>query len=274
MATADTDPGTRDGRIPLADGRSLSWRSTGPADAPVLLWLHGNTGSARTAPVADRVAHPVRVLSYDRPGFGTSTAHPDRDLLSDAADVQALLEHLDIARVRLLAFSGGAAVAFGVAARLGPPVVQHVGIVSGATWPTTPPPPLAALQGAAEALRADPAAAVERLGVEAPRLDQQVLADPALRAELLDGVNDAITAGTEGWVRDALLVRSPWPVTPEQVEVPVSWWHGEQDVAVPLLAAQAAVSALPHAVLHRLTGSGHIGWMHGRGDIVQALVSA
>ena len=270
MATAGTDSTTRDGRASSTGGRSLSWRSTGPTDAPVLLWLHGNTGSARTAPVVDS----VRVLSYDRPGFGTSTPHPDRDLLSDVADVQVLLEKLDVARVRLLAFSGGAAVAFAAAAHLGPEVVPHVGIVSGATWPTTPPPPVEALQGAAEALRADPAAAVDRLGVEAPRLDREVLADPSLRAELLDGVVDALAGGTEGWVRDALLVRSPWPVAPAQVGVPVSWWHGEHDVAVPLVAAEAAVSALPHGVLHRLPEAGHIGWMHDRDAIVQALVGA
>ena len=274
MATAGIDSTTGDGRVTLADGRSLSWRSTGPTDAPVVLWLHGNTGSARTAPAADQLAHPVRVLSYDRPGFGTSSPHPDRDLLSDAADVQALLADLGIDRVRLLAFSGGAAVAFAVAVRLGAEVVSRVGIVSGATWPTTPPPPVEALRGAAQALRADPAAAVGRLGVQAPRLDREVLADPSLRAELLDGVVDAVAAGTGGWVRDALLVRSPWPVTPAQVGAPVSWWHGEQDVAVALVAAEAAVSALPLAVLHRLPEAGHIGWMHDRGAIVQALMSA
>src|SRR3954466_12544163 len=52
--------------------------------------------------------------------------------------------------------------------------------VSGATWPTAPVPSLEALRTAAAALRADPAAAVDRLGRGAPLRDREVLADPDL----------------------------------------------------------------------------------------------
>lgn len=255
--------------MPLPDGRSLAWRCTGPVDGPVLLWLHGSTGSARTAPAVSS----ARVLSYDRPGYATSSDHSGRDLLSDAADVQALLNHLGVDQVTVLAFSGGAAVAYAAAAQLGTRL-RRLGIVSGAVWPTEPPPPLPALHAAAAALSADPAAAVDRLGVGAPSRDQRVLADPALRRELLDGVLDAMAAGGQGWVREAHLVRSPWPVQSADVQVPVAWWHGEQDSAVPLVAAAATVSALPRARLHRLPEAGHVGWMADREVIVRDLLQA
>jgi pimeloyl-ACP methyl ester carboxylesterase len=261
--TAETD------QMSLPDGRTLSWRSTGPVDGPVVLWLHSSTGSARTAPVADS----ARVLSYDRPGYAASSEHPGRDLLTDVADTAALLDHLGIEEVTVLAFSGGAAVAFAVAGRLGPRV-RRLGIVSGVTWPTEGAPPLPVLHAAAAALRADPAGAVERLTAGAAPRDRTVLADPALRQQLLDGAVDAVAAGTEGWVREAHLLRSPWTVQPADVQVPVTWWHGEQDDVVPLAAAEEAASALPRADLHRLPDAGHLGWMTDRERILQGLLNA
>src|SRR5689334_8061249 len=69
-----------EGVVQLADGRSLAWQNSGPPQAPAVLWLHGSTGSRRTAPQANG----VRVIAYDRPGYGTSSPHPERTLASDA----------------------------------------------------------------------------------------------------------------------------------------------------------------------------------------------
>jgi pimeloyl-ACP methyl ester carboxylesterase len=118
------------------------------------------------------------VLSYDRPGYGGSDFDPARTLLSDASDVEALLDHFKIATVRVLAFSGGAPSAYAVGARL-QERVEHIGIVSGAVWPTAAAPSSEAVSAAAESLRADPEAAVARLGDNAPMRDAEVLADPS-----------------------------------------------------------------------------------------------
>ena len=256
------------GHLQRPGGRRLAWRSTGPTEAPALLWLHGSTGSARTAPVLAG----VRVVSFDRPGYATSTAHSGRDLRSDAADVESLLDDLAIGEVWILAFSGGAATAYAAAARL-PQRVRHLGIVSGATWPAAPAPPLDVLRAAAEALRADPAAAVDRLCQDAPARDRQVLADPGLRQELLDGARDAVAAGVDGWIREAQLLRSPWPLQPRDITVPVTLWHGEEDLAVPLSAAEATAAALPQGRLERLPEAGHLGWMTDRAGILTSVLA-
>lgn len=267
MQSDDARPPFDVGRIGLPDGRSLLWRGTGPIDAPVLLWLHGSTGSARTAPRSEA----VRVLSYDRPGYGDSTLHPSRNLLSDATDAEALLDQLGIGHTHILAFSGGAAVGLAAAVRLGSRV-RHLGVASGAVWPSHPAPTLAAVERAADELHANPAAAIDRLGLDAPKRDEDVLNTPTLREELLNGALDAFAAGTQGWVQEAMLLRTEWPIKQGSVHVPVTWWHGESDPIVPIGAADATVAALPQARLHRLPDAGHLGWMLQRDHILNALM--
>jgi pimeloyl-ACP methyl ester carboxylesterase len=245
------------GAVRLGDGRSLAWQATGPSTAPVVLYLHGSTGSRRTAPASPG----VRVLAYDRPGYGASSPHPQRTLVGDAADVRALLDALDLAGVAVLAFSGGAAVGYACAALLGEQV-RCLGVVSGAPWPSAPPPPASALNAAADTLAADPAAAVTGLSRGAPRVDAGVLADAAVARRLLHGVRDAVTQGTQGWVDEALLVRSTWPFTPADVRCPVLLWHGEYDAAVPLRQAVVAAQQLPDARWQQvIAGAGHLGWI-------------
>jgi pimeloyl-ACP methyl ester carboxylesterase len=244
------------GTVVRPDGRRIAWSATGPADAPPLVWLHGSTGSRRSAP-----AHPgVRVVAYDRPGFGESTAYPDRTLRSDAEDLATLIAAHGLSAAFVGAFSGGAAAAYAAAA-LTPGAVRGLTIVSGAAWPVAPPPPAAAVASAARALAADPAAAVAALTVDAPPDDARALADPVVHAGLVRGAADASVGDAGGWVTEALVVRRPWPFAPEDVDTPVRLWHGAHDEAVPLADARATAERLPRATLEVLPHAGHLGWL-------------
>ncbi|WP_210496066.1 alpha/beta fold hydrolase [Patulibacter sp. SYSU D01012] len=265
---APDDVPVDEGVVRLPDGRDLAWSATGPADGPVVLFLHGSTGSRRTAPAADG----VRVLAYDRPGFGGSTAAPDRTLATDAADVGALLDAVGAGPVAVLAFSGGAPVGYELAA-LTPARVTRLTVVSGAPRPTEPPPPDELLRTAAAALRADPDAAVDSLLAGAPPADARALASPRTRERITRGVRDAVAAGIEGWVAEGRLIRSPWPFAPADVRVPVALWHGDRDDAVPLHEAQGMVAVLPDAALTVLPDAGHLGWMARESDGVRAAVA-
>jgi pimeloyl-ACP methyl ester carboxylesterase len=258
--------GSERGFLRLAGGRSLAWRASGAAGDPPLLWLHGSTGSSRTAPALSG----VRVISYDRPGFGGSTVHPQRSLLTDGEDVEALLDHLDVRRTAVLAFSGGAAVAYSAAVRMTHRLTR-LGIVSGAPWPTAEVPSADVLRTAANALRADPGAAVDGLAEDAPVQDAQALADPTIRAELLRGACDAVATGVDGWICEARLLRSPWPFRPSDVQVPVMLWHGCDDRAVAVEAASAVARALPSADLRTIDDAGHLGWLLERTEIIREL---
>jgi pimeloyl-ACP methyl ester carboxylesterase len=192
--------------------------------------------------------------------------------VTDAEDVEALLDHLDIGRTTVMAFSGGAAVAYAAAVRI-PQRVTRLGIVSGAPWPAGQVPSAESLRAAASALRADPRAAVDGIAEDAPVRDAQVLADPVLREVLLRGAMDAVASGVDGWICEAQLLRTPWPFRPSDVQAPVVMWHGCDDRTVTSEAASAVARALPSAELRMIADAGHLGWMLERTEIIRDLCS-
>ena len=78
-------------------GRTLAFEDTGePGGRPVVLF-HGAPGSRLFSPdPAATAAAGVRLITFDRPGYGRSDPLVDRRVADAAADVVALLDHLDI----------------------------------------------------------------------------------------------------------------------------------------------------------------------------------
>jgi pimeloyl-ACP methyl ester carboxylesterase len=77
-----------DPQIPLtsihrieADGVSTFYRQSGPADAPVVLLLHGcPTSSFQYRELTPRLADRYRVIAPDLPGFGFTTVPESADI--------------------------------------------------------------------------------------------------------------------------------------------------------------------------------------------------
>lgn len=94
-------------------------RTWGPADAPVLLCLHGTSmqSSAWTA-LGSALQHRWRVIALDMRGHGRSDKPAaGYELVDYAGDVQAVLDSLGIARASLIGSSLGTQVAIEFAAR-------------------------------------------------------------------------------------------------------------------------------------------------------------
>src|SRR5262245_56276446 len=91
------------------DGRTLAIEEAGdPRGRPVL--VHNGTPNSRHlyGPVAaDAAARGLRLIGYDRPGYGGSTAQPGRTVADCAADVQAICAGLGIGRLAMCGISGG-----------------------------------------------------------------------------------------------------------------------------------------------------------------------
>lgn len=109
------------GRAEVADGVELAWAAHGPADLPVLVLVHGFTGSAADwAGVVDDLVTigGRRVVTMEHRGHGASTNTGDAATYTFArltADLAALLDHLDgtiggLERVDLLGHSMGGIV--------------------------------------------------------------------------------------------------------------------------------------------------------------------
>lgn len=62
-----------------ADGVTVFYREAGPADAPVVLLLHGfPTSSFQYRELIPRLADRYRVIAPDLPGFGFTEVPPER----------------------------------------------------------------------------------------------------------------------------------------------------------------------------------------------------
>jgi pimeloyl-ACP methyl ester carboxylesterase len=209
--------------------------------------FHGAPGSRRFAPPSDvALALGVRLITFDRPGYGGSDRREGRELLDTPADVAALSDALGVDRFAVLGVSAGGGHALGCSLALGDRVAA-VGVASM-------PGPLDEVPGgwdaldrrqrpAAEMAREDPAVAAEWvvrymqrwsddptsfLGGGTPA-DRELLADPAAGEMLRADVAEALAPGSGGMAEDLVALWRPWGFRTAEVRPGVRIWHGAQD---------------------------------------------
>jgi pimeloyl-ACP methyl ester carboxylesterase len=270
----------RQGHIELRDGRRLAYAEFGDLGGRPVLLLHGNPGSRLICPDLDATtAAGVRLITFDRPGFGGSDPRPFHRVTDVADDLAELSTVLELEPGPVIGWSGGGPYALAAAVRH-PELVTTVVSLSGSGLADDPD---------IIAQRTDEVAAlVERLRAGAPEAVDEVAArfadyadDPAFIAELTIGneqdpdrrlmsepaVRDALTTmwqegarqGTEGVAAGwAALWALPRGYEPADVRRPVLVWHGTDDVIVPVAQAERLAAALPDAELRRAPGEGHL----------------
>jgi pimeloyl-ACP methyl ester carboxylesterase len=225
--------------IDLPDGRAVRVHDSGSRGVPVF-WLHGSPQTGDL--LAPLLAVPsVRLLSYDRPGYGGSTRLSGRTIASAAADVAAVADALGLDRFAVAGHSGGGPHALACGALL-PDRVTAVAALSspaplvadGLDWFANMAP-----AGAAE-LRASTAGrtALENHLASAD-FDPDVFtpADHAALsgtwAVLGDNAGAAMNAGLDGLVDDDLALVNPWGFDPAQITAPTLFVHGVRDRMIP-----------------------------------------
>jgi pimeloyl-ACP methyl ester carboxylesterase len=103
-----------------ADGVNVFYREAGPADAPVVLLLHGfPTSSFQYRELIPRLADRYRVIAPDLPGFGFTEVPEKRNYKYSfdalAKTMLAFTEALDLKRYALYVFDYGAPTGFRLA---------------------------------------------------------------------------------------------------------------------------------------------------------------
>jgi pimeloyl-ACP methyl ester carboxylesterase len=239
-------------RVELAGGGHLAFEEYGdPAGVPVL-FCHGWPSSRTMARLTDAPAKKlgVRIISPDRPGINGSSFQKGRKLLDWPRAAEALMSHLRVERVRLLAISGGAPYAYATAWAL-PEKVEAMAIVSGA-------PPIADLPDRAGLLRlyrwmlavhahspallramfrlVRPFAATKMplrfrplLLLALQRMDADALRDSQSFEACFESSRQAWRASVSGVIADAEIYAQPWGFPLEEIGVPVRLWHGTKD---------------------------------------------
>src|SRR5919201_4947013 len=102
------------------DGRSLDVYVDGPAGAVPLLFHNGTPSSGQLyAPFVEATSQRgLRMVSFSRAGYGTSTRNPGRGVADIIPDVAAVLDQMGAHRFYTLGWSGGGPHALACAALL------------------------------------------------------------------------------------------------------------------------------------------------------------
>lgn len=112
-APGESDPAF--GKLTLNDGRTLAYMDRGPRNGTPILHFHSFQGSRleRLGASDELLAKlNIRLISPDRPGMGLSTPARDRTVVSWAADIRQLTDHLlGLEPFSILGFSAGATYA-------------------------------------------------------------------------------------------------------------------------------------------------------------------
>jgi pimeloyl-ACP methyl ester carboxylesterase len=274
----------RQGTVRLPDDRELRYAEFGDhAGRPVVL-LHGNPGSRLACPdVPATTAASVRLITFDRPGFGGSDPRPLHHLDEVAEELEALAVALELGSFPVIGWSGGGPYALACAARL-PGRITAVALVSSSGLPDDPDV-LAQRTPEAEAMvdrlrsgspdaaaqaRHDVAQRVAAYGERPTMLlgmalsnevdpDRAWMQQPAVAAALTTMWEEGARQGTaglvDGWIA---LWALPWRFTLAALPVPVTQWHGTGDLVVPIAQADRMADAIPGVVRHRCAGEGHL----------------
>ena len=256
----------------LSDGRVLHAYDAGPdtgAATLAVFWHHGtpNTGAPPEPLFPAAARNGIRWVSYDRPSYGTSTAHPGRDIASAATDVAAIADALGIGRFAVMGHSGGGPHALACAAGLPDRVLSVVsgsGLApfgaDGLDWfAGMAPESVAELHAATEgraALERQLASDAEYETSPFTPADEAALSGPWSWVAKVAG--DAIKAGLDGMVEDDLAYVAPWGFDPGRIIAPVLLIHGDEDRMVPCAHAQWLARHCPPAELRLFPGAGHI----------------
>jgi pimeloyl-ACP methyl ester carboxylesterase len=282
--------------VHLPDGRRLSYAEWGVRSGVPIFFLHGTPGSRLlTPPVSVTSELGVRLVTFDRPGYGCSDPWPKRRLREWTSDVAALANALSVRRFGVIGASGGGPHALACAALLADRVTA-VAVVSSPAPPFEKPDGLDAMDdedrgilklavrdvdAARERmekrgqwirdLAAHPDSLLEGVDVEA---DRRTLADPGVQAMTSETLRESLRQDLEGYAWDWLAIRLPWGFRIEEARSPVHVWHGAADRNVPLRDGAFIASRLPDARVTHWPDEGHWGFLVRWREILDALVTA
>jgi pimeloyl-ACP methyl ester carboxylesterase len=280
--------------VTTADGRTLTAREAGDLDGVPMLVHSGTPGSSMLYPPHVKAAEEagVRLFSYDRPGYGGSTRVEGRKVADCAADVAAVCDALEIGRFCVWGSSGGGPHALATAALLPDRVAAAAAIASVAPYDAEGLDFTAGMgevnvksfeavlageevhreqfeRDLADFLAATPETVVEVLLTLLGPADKAVL-DEELAAFMLESSRAGIVPSAEGWFDDDLVIVEPWGFDLASIDVPVLYWHGEQDKFVPFSHGVWLAEHIPDVEARLTPEDGHLTILVRRYDEVQA----
>ncbi len=256
----------------------------GDLDGKPVFALHGTPGCRLNRHPNDELVRStgVRVVTYDRAGYGGSDRHGGRIVADCVGDVTAIADALGIGRFAVWGGSGGGPHALAVAALLDDRVTRaicDVGVAPyealGEEWYAGMDPENVkefgwALEGE-DRLRTeleredkqirhmvsvDPSKILDQCDL--PESDRAVLAREDFGQVLRETIVEQTRNGVWGWVDDDIAFTRPWGFDPATITVPTQVRYGTSDVLVPPGHGKWIAQTVPGAMV-KLNELGHMG---------------
>ena len=298
---------TTSASIILPDGRKLGYAEYGTPTGQPVIYMPGFPSSriegAGLDPEASKVG--ARIISIDRPGYGWSSPHKDRTVLSHAQDVDALANHLGLQRYGVLGISGGGPYALACARALPADKLRAVSIVCGlgspdmgywgmnwkswagwtfgqrmfpglCRWWFSREP------GARLDLSEDERMGLMRKAFEKDKAkmhekDIPVLGEKDFMRMYLRRSAEVYRQGMNGLSNDFKVLNSDFGFRIEDIrkDLPVQLWHGRLDNMVPLQHAEKVAARLGENAHLRVSDDTHASiWAERKEEYLRELVRA
>jgi pimeloyl-ACP methyl ester carboxylesterase len=276
----------------LKDGRQLAYAQYGNPNGKPVFFIQG-TPSSRLLHPDDEITRSlgVRLVAFDRPGFGLSDYQPNRTLKDFPNDLAELADALGIERFAIVGISGGgpytAATAYALPNRVtiaalvsagGPADAPHAmdGIAPmrriGYYIARYAPALLVPLLWLTNNPQRNPQKFFDQYTAHNPPDDQTLFAQPEFRAMMIANYTESTRRGLRGFARELWIVARPWDFRLEDIRVPVCVWHGDADNSTPISMASYVASKIPNCRTIYLPNEGHLFLFKRWREILSALV--
>ncbi|MEU8266781.1 alpha/beta hydrolase [Sphaerisporangium sp. NPDC049002] len=297
MGSVPTRHGVPTTLIDDSRGGKLAVTQLGDPSGTPVFFLHGTPG-CRIGPLpktASLFRQRIRLICFDRPGYGDSSRAEDRRVSDGAFQVKAVADELGLKRFAVVGRSGGGPHALACAALLPDRVTRAAALV------TLAPPDAedldwfgdmaesniqeykAAELGAShladylepvtEELEQLPTRLIRGFFHELPQSDRRIVANSVVRKSLSEGYVEALKISAGGWIDDGVAFRSAWGFDPADISIPVRLWHGEEDVFSPVRHTEWLAKRIPKAEALIQPAVGHFSALYALPSILAWLTA-
>jgi pimeloyl-ACP methyl ester carboxylesterase len=279
--------------LTLPDDRQLAYAEYGNPDGHPVLYFHGHP-SSRLEPLIlgnEVIARcGLRVIAPDRPGMGQSDFQPNRGFSDWVSDVVCLANALNLDKFSVAGTSGGCGYVAACAAKI--PERLHAAVIIAGGWRMDlieDRPALARVVSViakylprlyqvimyrlGQSVKQNQEKLLATLKKHYPPADYAVLEQPDRLKYFCETTIESMRNGSKGAAYDGRLYFQEWDFSLDEIQIPLTLFHGEQDRTVPIAYVKRVVAKnLPTAQLSIYPEEGHISILNQFEIISKALI--
>lgn len=263
----------------LSSGRTLGYAEYGDPSGTPLFYFHGWPSSRVQGELLDETGkrQGLRDIAPDRPGMGLSDFQPGRTLTDWPQVVRELAQQVGAEKFYVIGVSGGGPYALvcahaiperllGTSVVCGAPALRVVG-TDGLFWAyklamwMQDRLPLALWPG----LRVS-AWVTGRKFSQWPQTflsrfyaaeDRRAMLDDNMHRIMMQSGRIALLGSVSALRHDGMIYQSDWGFNLGEIQMPVRFWHGDEDWNIPLSLAQKTAAHVPNAIFTVTPKDGH-----------------